>query len=96
MTRERAASAKIWRAPLISWALLLVLLGLTLGAAYLPIGVFKLPVSLGIAGLKAALILIVFMRLGEASRLVKLAAGAGLLWLTFMFVLAGADFLSRG
>lgn len=95
MSQDPAPSAAIWRAPLIAWAALLALLATTLGAAYLPIGAAKLPVALAVAGVKALLILLMFMGLGRSSRLVRLTAGAGLLWLAFMFVLAGADFATR-
>ena len=38
---------------------------------------------------------VVFMRLNRASALVKLTAAAGLVWLSFLFLIGSADFLTR-
>lgn len=87
--------AEVWRAPLLVWAALVALLGLSVGAAYAPLGPFKTSTSLAIAGVKAVLIGLVFMRLNRSSNLVRLAALAGLIWASFLFLLAGADYLAR-
>ena len=90
-----SARADVWRAPLMVWAALVALLGLSVGAAYAPLGPFKTSTSLAIAGVKAVLIGLVFMRLNRSSNLVRLAALAGLVWASFLFLLAGADYLAR-
>lgn len=90
-----AAREGEWAAPLAVWAALVVLLALSVGAAYAPLGPFKTSTSLAIAGIKAVLIGLVFMRLGKSSNLVRLAALAGLVWASFLFLLAGADYLAR-
>ena len=38
---------------------------------------------------------VVFMRLNRSSALVKLTAAAGLVWLSFLFLIGSADFLTR-
>ena len=86
----------VFTAPLIVWAILMVLLCSSVSAAFAPLGPFKTATSLAIAGVKVVLIGLVFMRLNRASSLVRLAAGAGLIWASFLFLLAGADYISRG
>ncbi len=90
-----AARGSVWRAPLAVWAALVALLGLSVAAAYAPLGPFKTSTSLAVAGVKAVLIGLVFMRLNRSSNLVRLAALAGLVWASFLFLLAGADYLAR-
>ena len=92
---RRHLSLPIWIAPLLVWAVLVALLLISLGAAFLPLGPAKTSISLGIAGLKAGLIAFVYMRLDLASGLVRLAALAGLIWVIFMFALTCADFMTR-
>lgn len=86
----------VFTAPVVVWAILLVLLFSSVGAAFAPLGSFKTSTSLGIAGIKVILIALVFMRLNRASNLVRLAAGIGIVWASFLFLLAGADYISRG
>ena len=85
----------VWAAPLAVWAVLVGLLLLSVGAAFAPLGPFKTATSLAIAGVKAILIGLVFMRLDRASNLVRIAALAGLIWASFLFLLAGLDYLAR-
>ena len=75
---------------------LLVLLGLTVGASYLPLGPFGLVVALGIASAKALLILLYFMQVRHKSSLTRLFVGTGFFWLGILFVLTLSDYLSRG
>ena len=60
----------------------------------MPLGAFNLPLSLCIATLKSALIGAVFMRLHDSNPLHRLAA-SGPIWIFIMFVLIGADYLTR-
>ena len=90
-----AERREVWIAPLVVWAALVTLLFLSLGAAYAPLGPFKTATSLAIAGVKVILIALVFMKLDRASNLVRLAAVAGVVWASFLFLLAGADYLAR-
>ena len=79
----------------IVWAALLVLLALTVGATFLPIGGFKPVVNIGIALAKAALIFWFFMHMRHERGLVRLAAiGAGA-WLLILGLLLSSDFLTR-
>ena len=92
---RRAEVRRVWITPLVVWAALVTLLFLSLGAAYAPLGPFKTATSLAIAGIKVILIGLVFMKLDRSSNLVRIAAAAGLVWASFLFLLAGADYLAR-
>ena len=88
-------AAVIWRTSSLVWGSLLLLVLLTLWLAYLPLGRFNLSVSLLIAGVKSALIGIVFMELRLAKSFIRLAAGAAFLWIAVMFALTFSDLASR-
>lgn len=90
-------SAKILSAKtyLKTWAALLALLLLTVGAAYLNFGRFNLVLALAIAGAKALLIILVFMHIKWGSRLLHVAAFAGALWLAILLALTLGDYLTR-
>ena len=92
---QAAGEESLWAAPLLVWGALMILLGLTVLAAMAPLGPFKTSTSLAIAGVKVILIAVVFMKLNRATNLVRLAAVAGLIWASFLFILAGLDYLAR-
>lgn len=79
----------------LTWAVLMALLALTVGATFLPLGPFMPFVNLGIAFAKAALIFWVFMHLRELGPLVRLAAAGAFAWLAILFLLTAADYLFR-
>jgi cytochrome c oxidase subunit 4 len=81
--------------PVLVWVALCLLLATTVASAYVPLGLFNSVINLVIAALKAALIAVFFMNLSHSSALVRLAAAAGVFWLSFMFILAASDYLSR-
>ena len=93
MTREQRSHV-LWQ-PLKIWAALMVLLASTFGYAYLPGAPLKPEMALAIAAIKASLVAIVFMQLREATWIVRLAAMAGLVWVSFLYVIAFSDFLTR-
>jgi cytochrome c oxidase subunit 4 len=88
-------SADICRRSLLVWAMLMLLVLLTLGLAYLPLGRFNMPLAMLIAAAKALLIGIVFMELRLAKSFIRLAAGAAFLWIAVMFALTFSDLASR-
>lgn len=75
--------------------ILLGLLVLTVGAAYLNLGPLNTPVAFAISLAKAALILLYFMELRVADGLMRLFAVAGFFWLAIMLTLAMSDYLTR-
>jgi cytochrome c oxidase subunit 4 len=84
------------RVLLLAWVALLALMLSSLGVAYLPIGAgVKATIGLGIAGVKALIIAIVFMQLGRGHVLVRVVAAVGLAALLVMGVLSATDYATR-
>jgi cytochrome c oxidase subunit 4 len=83
------------RTLVLSWFGLLALLGLTVFAAYQPLGTFNTVVALAIATGKALLIAAIFMELRQRNGLVIAFAGAGFFWLSIMLWLASSDYATR-
>ncbi|MGN6057250.1 MAG: cytochrome C oxidase subunit IV family protein [Sphingomicrobium sp.] len=81
----------IWRC----WGGLMLLLALTTGSAFVPLGTANLFVSLTIAVVKALLVLIIFMELKTSASLVRVFAAAGFFWLLIMIALTSADYTHR-
>ena len=75
---------------------LMILLALTFGAAYLPLGPFNVAIAFGIAAAKAALVVMFFMGARAGSRLVWVFSVGGLLWLGILFALTFSDYATRG
>jgi cytochrome c oxidase subunit IV len=84
------------RTYLLVFLALLVLVGVTVGAALLDLGPFGPIVALLIAGLKAGLIMVFFMHLRHTTKVAWVFAALGLLWLSIMLGLTMADYLTRG
>ena len=73
------------------WLALMVLLALTTGLAFAPLGSATLFVSLSIAVAKALL----FMEVKGGNALVRAFAAAGFFWLGIMIALTAADYTHR-
>ncbi|MFV0624340.1 cytochrome C oxidase subunit IV family protein [Sphingomonas sp. ac-8] len=80
---------------LLCWLALLLLLALTVAAAFAPLGPAKTGIGYAIATAKAALILWFFMEMRREAGLVRLAALAGFVWMLLLLTLSGADYLTR-
>jgi cytochrome c oxidase subunit 4 len=78
------------------WAVLLILLALTCGSAYLALGTLNVWINFGIATMKALLVAFIFMHLTRSSPVVRLFACAGVVWLLILGGLSAVDFLTRG
>jgi cytochrome c oxidase subunit 4 len=76
--------------------LLMVLLVITVIAAFIPLGELNMIVAMAIACIKALLVVLFFMHVKYSSRLTKVFVGASLLWLTILFALTFPDYISRG
>ena len=82
-------------APLLIWGGLLLLLGLTIGYAHLSGAPAKPWVMLGISATQAVLVALLFMQLRRAAAIVRIAALTGVVWASFLYLFAFADFLTR-
>jgi cytochrome c oxidase subunit 4 len=90
---EKTVDPKIY---LRTCAALLALLAATWLIAYVDLGPFNLIVALAIAITKAIVIALFFMHIKGSSRLLHLAALAGVIWLLILGALTLGDYFSRG
>ena len=95
MSEPSQGAWQIWRKPALIWIALLLLLGLSVGSAYIPLGVGNGIINYGVAATKATLVLIFFMHLDRSRALIRIAALCGLFWVIFLFSLSLADYLTR-
>ncbi len=75
---------------------LLILLAITIAAAYVNLGPLNTPVAMLISVAKGALVILFFMHLRYSKPVIWIFAGAGFFWLGIMLVLALSDYMSRG
>jgi cytochrome c oxidase subunit 4 len=92
-TGEPAISS---RTALFVCLILLVLTGLSIGLAHLPIGPWTTVVVLLIAAAQAGLIAMFFMRMRHTGGMPRLVALAALFWLAILMVGTLDDVLTRG
>lgn len=78
------------------FASLMVLTGVTVAVAFINLGALNFPVALGIAIIKATLVVLFFMHLKYSSKLTKMVVGLAIFFLGIMFALTLTDYLSRG
>ena len=77
------------------YAALMVLLGVTIGAAYEPLGPLNLAAALTIAFVKGLLVVIYFMHLRDSPRLTWLVVAGTFVWLVILIVGFVEDYWSR-
>jgi cytochrome c oxidase subunit 4 len=77
------------------FAALMVLLIVTVVAAFLPLGQMNIVVALGIAFVKAALILLFFMHFRDSDHLTWLVGAATVAWFLILIFLTLNDYNSR-
>jgi cytochrome c oxidase subunit 4 len=74
---------------------LLVFTGITVGAAFVDLGVLNPIVALGIACFKAVVVILFFMHVKYQSRLVKMTVGAGFFTFIVLITMTLTDYMSR-
>ena len=74
---------------------LMVLTAITVGAAFLDLGPFNNVVMIGIAVVKASMVVAIFMHVRYATRLIPLVVGTGVFFLLVLLSTI-ADYMSRG
>ena len=75
---------------------LMVLTAITVSVAFINLGPLNFPVALGIAILKATLVILFFMHVKYSSQMTKLICGSAFFFLFVLFALTLSDYLSRG
>ena len=78
------------------FAALMVLTALTVWIAFYDLGILNDVAALGIAAIKATLVVLFFMHVRYSSRLISLIVGTGFAWLALLLILTMADYFSRG
>jgi len=78
------------------WLALLLLLAITCGTSFLPLGRFNLIVNLAVAVVKALLVILVFMKLARSAPMVVVVAIVGVAMLSILVCLSLTDFAIRG
>jgi len=79
----------------VVFAILMILLVVTVAAAYVHLGWLNIPVAMGIATIKAALVIWYFMHVKDSSPLILLSFLAGVVTLLVGACLLMADYLVR-
>jgi len=78
------------------WITLLILTGVTVGAATVDLGPFNTVVALVIASLKAVLVILFFMHVKYSSeRMTKVVIVSAIFWLMLLLVLSLSDYGTR-
>jgi cytochrome c oxidase subunit 4 len=77
------------------WGMLLLLLLLSFGSAYIPLGTLNVIINLGIAAVQALLVMFFFMHLRSSNALLRVAAFTAFCWLLVLVSLTLSDILSR-
>jgi cytochrome c oxidase subunit 4 len=90
---EHVASVKSY---ILVFLALMLLTALTVGVAFVHLGMFNDIVALTIAVTKAVLVVLIFMHVAHSSRMTKLSSIAGFLWLAILIGLTLTDYFSRG
>src|SRR5262245_22488952 len=80
---------------LIVYATLMVLLGVTVGAAAIDLGPLNFPISMAIALVKGVLIVLIFMHVRYSEPLVRIFAAAAFVWLAILITFSLGDYFSR-
>ncbi len=74
---------------------LMVLTALTTGIAFVNLGVFSPIVAIGIACIKATLVILFFMHIKYSSRLMMLTVAAGFFTFLVLITMTLSDYMSR-
>ncbi len=77
------------------WLALVLLAGLTVATAYIPLGAFNMALNILIAGIKAVLIGAFFMQLAGSYLVPRMVCAIAAVMLVVMFALSGVDYYTR-
>lgn len=79
----------------IVFATLLIFTAITVGAAYVDLGIFNPVVALAIASFKAVVVILFFMHVKYQSKLVKLTVASGFFTFLVLITMTLSDYMSR-
>ncbi|MCR4375022.1 MAG: cytochrome C oxidase subunit IV family protein, partial [Acidobacteria bacterium] len=74
---------------------LIALTVITVVVARVDLGAFNTPIALGVAGVKATLVILFFMGVKYNTPLTKVVAASGFVWLIILFGMTMGDYLTR-
>jgi len=77
------------------YAILLVLVVLTVAVSLVKAGALAFPIAMSIASIKALLIVLIFMHVKDETPMVQLYAFVGVVWLGLFFAFTLADYMTR-
>ena len=80
---------------IIIFGSLLLCTGVTVGAAFIDMGIFNPMIALAIACFKAGLVFLWFMHVKYSSRLVKMTLAAGFFTFLALITMTLSDYISR-
>jgi cytochrome c oxidase subunit 4 len=80
---------------MIVFATLLVFTGVTVGAAYVDLGIMNPVIALAIACFKAVIVILFFMHVKYQSKLVKLTVISGFFTFLVLITMTLTDYISR-
>jgi cytochrome c oxidase subunit 4 len=80
---------------ILVWAILLVLLVITIGVSYVHLGWLNPVAAVTIAVIKAVIIILYFMHVRYGPKLVRVVIAAGFFWLMILLALTMGDYLTR-
>ena len=80
---------------LMVFGTLLVFTGVTVGAAYIDLGILNPVVALAIACFKAVVVILFFMHVKYQSKLVKLTVASGFFTFIVLITMTLTDYMSR-
>jgi cytochrome c oxidase subunit 4 len=83
------------RTYLIIFAALMVLLVVTVAVAFVHLGPLNIFIAMGIASIKAVLVILYFMHVKYSSKLTMVFASAAFFWLIVLFGLTFGDYVTR-
>jgi cytochrome c oxidase subunit 4 len=75
---------------------LMIFTAITVAVAFVDLGALNNVVMLGIALLKATLVILFFMHVKYGTRLIPLVVSSGFFFLLILFVITMSDYMTRG
>jgi cytochrome c oxidase subunit IV len=74
---------------------LMILTGVTVGVAFVDLGILNTPIAMLIASLKAVLVILWFMHVLHSTRLTWVVVVGSFVWLALLFILTFTDYWTR-